>query len=246
MKTAIGTRFFGQNPAKDLPRLEAFIEGARASGVPDELIFIAINNDADQTGSLTYLRQYHPKVSTFAVTPWGKFVQPLNALVLKATAAGADTLLLASAEFPPLLAATEKLLSYLNEKTLMVGARLPEHEFLPGGNERARGMTVPWNTYNLLNLPLIARTGFVLVGDGPFDSAMAGVEELATAAVHQQLWGVDIKLVHIPEFYKEWNTAGWDAERHALHAKKITSKNARPEAQLAFAGLTAPHVQHIQ
>lgn len=243
-RIATGTRFFGKDREKDLPRIDKFIEGARQSGISDAWIFIAINVNEDKTDALSYLKEKYPSVDAFAVTPWGKFVAPLNAIVTKAGMLGADYLLLASAEFPPLASATSKLEKHMDAQTLMAGARLPDHEFKEG-IEVATGMNIPWNTYNLLNMSLLMRTGFVLIGDAPFDVSKAGVEELSTAAVQKHLYNTTIKLVHIPQFYKEWNMEGWDEARIALHNKKIDSKKSRPEAQMVFAKLKTISVYHV-
>jgi len=89
---AVGTRFWRIDHTKDFPRILAFTEAAKQIGH----VFVAFNATEDKIGTVDSF----PDVA-FPVTPWGKFVQPLNAIILKAATAGASYLLLASAGFPP-------------------------------------------------------------------------------------------------------------------------------------------------
>lgn len=91
----------------------------------------------------------------------------------------------------------------------------------------------------------LARFGFPLLGDAPFDQKMAGVEEVSAVALYQKLYGLSAKLVSVAGFYEEWDTDGWDADRLSKHEAKIASKVSRPAAQLAWADLSAPNVLHI-
>lgn len=238
MKIAIGTRFWGVNPEKDLPRLEAFVRASKEIGPT----FVAINAEEDKVDTVSKFPE------AFPVTPWGKFVQPLNALILKGAAAEAEFLLLASAEFPPTQALVDTLLSHVTLGTLVVGAAFAEHNLyntIPC-RVQADGAMVPWNTFALWNLEHLTKLGIPLVGDAPFDPKMAGVEEVATIALYQRIWpSLKAKLVKIPGFGGEWNTTGWSAERLEKHRKKIQSKIDRPKAQLDYAGLSRPIVQHI-
>ena len=122
----------------------------------------------------------------------------------------------------------------------VVGAVFGEHDvhnFSEGiitdhkGNPELYGATgsqIPWNTMAMWRvIDLMKIGGFPSSGDWPADPKMAGVEEYDALALMKGLHGT---LVEIPEFvgYQGWSTEGWDAERHALHAKKIASKNQRP------------------
>ncbi len=237
----IGTRFFGKDPTKDLSRLSAFIEAGLKLGK----VFVAINVVEDKCDSIGYCAKNHPDADVFAVTPWQKFVAPLNAIVYKAALMGADRLLLASAEFPPTAEQVQALSVHVDNDTLVAGARFSEHIW-KGGQVEGTGSTVPWNTFALWNLKHLAKLGFPLAGDAPFDQKMAGVEEVTAIALYQKLFPhLSAKLVSVPGFYEEWNMDGWDEERRKKHEAKIASKTSRPAAQLAWAELDAPRVIHI-
>ncbi|MEK7118329.1 MAG: hypothetical protein AAB869_01850 [Patescibacteria group bacterium] len=235
-----GTRFFGKDPAKDLPRLAKFLDAAQKLGK----VFVAVNTVEDKCDTLAFCAQSYPAVDAFAVTPWQKFVAPLNAIVYRATLTGADRLLLASAEFSPEAHQVDALLAHVDDATLVSGARFSEHAFTEG-EVIGTGVTVPWNTFAVWNLCHLVKLGVPLVGDAPFDQKQAGVEEVATIALYQRVFGLKAKLVSVPGFYEEWNTAGWDEERLRKHQAKIASKVSRPEAQLKWAGLSAPIILHI-
>lgn len=236
----IGTRFFGKDPAKDLPRLAKFLDAAQKLGK----VFVAVNVAEDKCGTLVFCAKNYPAVDAFAVTPWQKFVAPLNAIVYRAALSGADRLLLASVEFPPEAHQVDALLVHVDDNTLVAGARFSEHQF-SAGKVVGTGVTVPWNTFAVWNLTHLAKIGFPLVGDAPFCQKQAGVEEVTAIALYQQLYGLQAKLVSVSGFYEEWNTAGWDEARLVKHNAKIASKVSRPEAQLKLAGLSAPTILHI-
>lgn len=236
----IGTRFFGKDSAKDLPRILKFAIVAGGCGKT----FVAVNAVEDKCDTIAVCAREHIDADVFAVTPWQKFVAPLNAIVYRAALTGADRLLLASAEFPPKEEQVAALLRHVDDETLVAGARFSEHQFSKGEVE-GNGVTVPWNTFALWNLKHLAKLGVPLVGDASFDQKKAGVEEVATIALYQQLFGLKAKLISIPGFYEDWNTEGWDEERLAKHKAKIASKVSRPEAQLKWAGLSAPTILHI-
>lgn len=237
---AVATRFFGKsNPDANFRRLGDFLEAASNLGT----VHVAINSDEDAIGSLEFVKREFPSVDAFAVTPWG-FTLPLNSIVLRATRSGAQRLLIASAEFPPTNVAVDLLLSHIDENTLVAGARFSEHSFIPG-SVQGSGVTVPWNTFAVWNLKWLARFGFPLCGDAPFDAKQAAVEEVTAIALYQKLWGVTTKLVSVPGFYEEWNTDGWDAERLLKHQAKIASKVSRPASQLSWAELPEPLVTHV-
>jgi hypothetical protein len=237
---SIATRFFGKDPGKDLPRLARFIEAGLALGK----VHVAVNVAEDKCDTLAFCAKEYPNADAFAVTPWGKFVPPLNALVDRASLSSAHGILIASAEFPPSREAVELLGTFMHAGTLVVGARFSEHAFKEGENENT-GSTVPWNTFALWNMAYLARLGFPLVGDAAFDRSQAGVEEVSAVALYQKLYGVSAKLVSVAGFYEEWNMDGWDEERKKKHLSKIASKVSRPNAQLARLGLPAGRVLHI-
>ena len=248
---AIGTRFFGKNPEKDLPRLEKFIDAGLAIG---DKVCVAVDPFQDRTDALEFVshRYAQTNVEWFSVTPWG-FAPPLNAIVGRAAAAGADRLLIASAEFPPQREHVQALNDCMQEGVLVAGARFAEHAFdTENVQVVGTGTTVPWNTFALWNMRFLKMYGFSILGDALFDPSKAGVEELATVALYQSLLSTGdytkypaAYLVDIPGFVGPWNMDGWDEGRRKNHEAKIKSKNDRPATQLAYAGLKHPTVLHV-
>jgi hypothetical protein len=237
MKVAVGTRFWGVSIEKDFPRIVAFVEAAKKIGS----VFVAVNTIEDKIGTL----EAFPDVA-FPVTPWGKFVQPLNAIVLKAAAAGADFLLLASAEFPPTLVQLDFLFAHMGPATLVVGAAFAEHQFHADEEVSGTGVTVPWNTFSVWNLKNLRGVGFPLIGDAPLEPKMAGVEEVCTIALLQRLNPMlKAKLVKVPGLGEKWDMSGWDESRLAQHRAKIRSKIERPAWQLGEMNLNPPKILHI-
>ncbi len=241
---AIGTRFFGKNKEKDLPRLDKFITCTRQFS--NTSTYFAVNVEEDTIDTMHHIARDQEGycVRIIPVRPWG-YVAPLNAIVLKAAQEQAEHLLIASSEYPPNYEHVAILKSHFDENTLVVGACFSEHAYKPGTHE-GKGSTVPWNMFALWNLHYLARTGFMMAGDASFNSLYAGMAEFTTIAVFQMLFPhLTAKVVNVPGIGGIWNTDGWDEERHMLHRKKIESVNERPAQQLAWAKLNPPMVMHL-
>lgn len=252
-KIAVGTRFFeGKAENKDaaLARIDKWVEGALNVTSP-ELVIVAVNVDADKAKSLVHLQIKYPQITTIPVTPWGKFVAPLNAIVYAGAKLGAEQFLFTSAEFAPERGMYEKLADKLDERKLAVGFRLDGHDFQTSSARNrfvveANGAQIPWNTYVLWNKQLVS-TGFILIGDSPYDEKNAGVEELATMALHHHLWPnrAEVVMLAEPSMSNQWDQAGWDQDRKEKHATKIASKSSRPATHLKALGLPGPDVLHL-
>lgn len=245
-KIVVASRFFEQTSEK-LSIIQKFATISCASFNT----LVAINTATDKTDSEAYLETNFPGVAV-PVTPWGKFVQPLNALVmLTAEKHGADYLLLASAEFPPTPEQADRLLQHMDDRTLVVGARFSEHKRVDEkpitGKVPCDGSTTPWNTFALWNMKHLSKIGFPLMGDSPYDRSQAGVEEAVTIGVYQRMFpgNCEAKVVPVPGIGGVWNTEGWSAERHTKHAQKMASKVSRPANQLLMMGIPAGHVIHL-
>ena len=208
------------------------------------------------------------KIHLVPVQPWNHFTPALNALVQFAQQQEATSLLFCSAETnAPAETTIPLLLSHLQKgDTLVVGAVLPGHEFHSAAEKATctttaaaarpteigatnspptsftvvplTGRTCPWNTLALWNVPLLSRTGFPLVADTP---GIAGIEEVATVALQQQMWGgrtrARAKLIPVPGV--TWATDFTDPSRQAWHQQKMESKNTRAAAQLQLLGINA-------
>jgi hypothetical protein len=262
-KLAVGNRFWvgpekdGSRPPQakideNLNKKSRWIIGAKSITSPD-LVFAAIKAEEDKSDALNYLGTTFSDINVFPVTPWGKFVTPLNAIVLAAASKGAEQLLFVSTEFEPSKEIVDILVSHLDDQTLCVGARLDGHKFMAEhkGSQRfvwhASGTQIPWNTYALWDLRKLAKTGFLLVGDSPYEEKNAGVEELATLAAHARLWPTisKVKLLSVPTMSGQWDQTGWNEERKKKHEEKISSKDERPKFQLDRLGIPGPGVMHM-
>lgn len=248
-KIAVALRFFETKPENaeaSLAKLAAYLD--TAAQYPH--VYVAVNVDADKCDSLAFIKQHAPSVTAFGVTPWQKFVAPMNALVYAATLDGNEVLASVSTEFIPKQEYIDALLVHLDDDTLVVGARCDGHDSNGGEEPIATGSSIPWNTFCVWNLRQLACLGFPLVGDGPFDPKMAGEEELTAVALQQSIakqtgFAAKAKLVRVPNFPGNWDMGAWDERRLADHKKKMASKVERPGRQLEWLGLPAPYMIHI-
>ncbi|KAL4087224.1 hypothetical protein PRIC1_013121 [Phytophthora ramorum] len=201
------------------------------------------------------------KVEIIPMLHWGKFVPALNALVGAAADhfPKADTLLLQSLEVAVDAASMEALRSHFDiKRDLVVGAALPGHEFQPNPATQPvelSGLTSPWNTLALWNLEQLTKVGFALMGDAlrlEVDGigSAAGIEEVATIAMYQQLYAnstspTTAKLVRVPSI--AWQVDGLeDPKRLEWHQKKMASKLQRAAAQIAHFGVAPGRVHHLE
>ncbi len=249
-KFGMATRFYGLSEG-DVQRLATWVDAALLI-VPAESVYVAIHSEADLSGSQNFMRSQYPAVTAFPVTPWGKVVQAPNALLSKSTEHGITRLLFVSTEYPVTETLVSLLLSHLDAQTLVVGARLPTHDFkAPLGEsvlvECASGLQIPWNTCALWSLEHLIHTGFVLAADSLHDPNNAGMEEMGTIAAQQILWPgkASAKLVAPRTGDLILNTHGWNIKRHERYIHNLESKNARSAAQLGRLSLPTPDVYHI-
>lgn len=237
----LGTRFWGKN-SQDIMRLKEFCSSVQQFV---DKIFIAVNIDEDKARVLDL---NIPHAELFQVTPWGRFVTPLNALVARAVSHKADFLLIASVETKIYSRQLSRLLGEMRDDTLVVGAALEGH--LLRSSDRpieAGGREVPWNTFALWNLSFLSRIGFPLIGDALFNPKAAGVEEVSTIAVYQKIYGTQhakAKLIAVPGI--TWDVSHLNSVRMKRHKEKMSSKEQRPILQLKWAELPRPVVWHVK
>ncbi|KAL4144387.1 hypothetical protein PRNP1_013520 [Phytophthora ramorum] len=200
------------------------------------------------------------KVEIIPMLHWGKFVPALNALVGAAADhfPKADTLLLQSLEVAVDAASMEALRSHFDiKRDLVVGAALPGHEFQPNPATQPvelSGLTSPWNTLALWNLEQLTKVGFALMGDAlrlEVDGigSAAGIEEVATIAMYQQLYAnstspTTAKLVRVPKCGQVDGLE--DPKRLEWHQKKMASKLQRAAVQIAHFGVAPGRVHHLE
>ncbi|MBV8656913.1 MAG: hypothetical protein JO142_03725 [Burkholderiales bacterium] len=241
----IGTRFWQSEPAKSAERLEQlceFVDAMLALGVGR--VGIAINIDEDCSDAINHITARNDKrVEAFAVTPWGKFVPALEALLQRASAAGFGKLFCASIEVEIESIALAALDNEVNDATLVAGLRMRGHQFEPG-EHACDGEHSPWNTAALWRIRNgLDRIGFASSGEAHADPTgeNAGVEEVSTIAIYQKLY-VDCGAVLI-----QTSGVAWDTDRSSRPeglGKKLRTKKSRAAWQLEHAGLEPGRVHH--
>jgi hypothetical protein len=242
---AIATRYWGSTPA-DLARLETFVRNA-VSASPK--VLVAVRIEQDSTDALSFLESLNlPQVEAFGVMPWYGFTPAINALFYKAYRAGYSQVLIASVEFPPQAAQVLYLQHFAGRRSILAaGSVLPGHDYSPGVEPLlASGTTVPWHTFDLINLDPVVKAGIPMAADAPFDPAMAGIEEVVMLAYYEANYNLRSILVPVPGINGWLNTTGWSNERLQTHEQKLRMKAARAQAQLAFMGLTPSWVHHLE
>jgi hypothetical protein len=114
------------------------------------------------------MEEPHPPIQVLPVTPWGRFVFALNALIRYAAVdCQAQFILFVSAETDASASSVSTLIRHADDDaTLVAGALLPGHDFHVNTTVKLTGRTTPWNTLAVWNVPKLALTGFPLVSDG--------------------------------------------------------------------------------
>jgi len=201
------------------------------------------------------LKTTHPNLpipQVLPVTPWGKFVPALNAIIAVAVKEhDAKLLLFVSAETTASPASIQTLCENAEpDDTLVAGALLGGHIHQHQNNHTdacskvdLTGRTSPWNTLSVWKLSKLALTGFQLVSEGLLTDddtePSYGIEEVVAIAMLQKLLGTDqakAKLIKLPGI--EWDQVFEDAERRNWHERKMMSKVDRADRQLKLTGLT--------
>jgi hypothetical protein len=181
------------------------------------------------------------------VTPWGKFVPGLNALILHAkTQLKADLIMFVSAEVQLSSTTVRTLCQNVteNKNVVVAGAALNGHQYhsdisATDGPPNPQvvpltGRTTPWNTLCVWNLDKLSLTGFSTISDL---GKSAGVEECVAIALLQKLFPkAEARLVKVDGI--EWEATFQDEERQKWHDEKMESKVERPKNQLELLGLS--------
>jgi hypothetical protein len=194
------------------------------------------------------------------VSPWGKFVPALNALIGHAckyehqddannnnnnNKVGFDQILFVSAETTASAEAVDYLRAQIAGDTLVAGAVLAGHDHHPGDCVTLTGRSSPWNTLAVWDLRKLALTGFQLVSDGLLtddqEEPSFGIEEVVATALLQKILGSDqakSKLVKLPPGLIDWQVDDFeDPERKKWQEEKMRSKGIRAQRQLDLIGL---------
>lgn len=222
----------------------------------DKIEGYSLVNEVRKICSTTLLKNNGTAIHVLPITPWGKFISALNAIVCWSARQDAQYLLLVSAEVKMTSDAMDALKNEMDvDTTLVVGAVLQGHQHHniaddndnDGGGENEvelTGRTTPWNTLALWNLPKLALTGFLLVSEGihPDENGKegaAGVEEVCTIATLQKILPSNTAQAKLRSISGvQWGQDfGDDEGRKEWHERKMMSKVTRAKRQLDLMGL---------
>lgn len=183
------------------------------------------------------LHDYGPRVTILLVEPWLGATGPLNALVAKALFEGANELVLQSSEVWIEKQCIEAMSGYLDEKTLVVGARISEEHAGSTGVFPLHGLNSPWNTMALWDLDKLARTGFLGISSGLLNGVPGGMEEVVTISLLQHLDPHNCLAKIFKGSRLNWAFSCMGPERRAIHRVKMRTKYRRAEQQLKYLGI---------
>lgn len=195
------------------------------------------------------------RIHILPVTPWGRFIPSLNALLGYAAEHKYDVIVFVSAETSAPREALVTLLSLVTDDTLVAGAALPGHDVQTTAVAVAAsastplpltGRSSPWNTLAAWNVSKLALTGFQMVSEGWLtEDSSFGIEEVVATCLIQKLLGPEnakSKLISLKGV--GWEQHFDDPERQQWHDEKMKSKLIRAERQLNLTGL-AGVVYHL-
>jgi hypothetical protein len=201
---------------------------------------VNINSKNNNTGSnINNNNNNKSNIHILPVTPWGKFVQALNSLVLYSnTQLKADLIMFISAEVNLSSSTVSTLCQHVieNEHVIVAGAALNGHQYQRQREVPLTGRTTPWNTLCVWDLDKLSLTGFSTVSDL---GTSAGVEECVAIALLQKLFPKsEARLVKVDDI--EWNEKSLqeDEERYKWHQEKMNSKLERAGRQLELLKLS--------
>jgi hypothetical protein len=181
-------------------------------------------------------------VQVLLVSPWQGVTPALNAIVAEAKRQQADELILMSREVRAEPGAFEVLSRWMGPDVLVTGAKLVSEHGEHSGDQAIDALNSPWNTLAVWNVALLGLTGFPSICDGYGPDVPAGMEEVITISLLQQLYGARARayLLGVPGV--SWRPVEACPARKLAHERKMTTKVARAEAQLARMGIARGEV----
>ncbi len=265
--TALVTRFFISDMSgidAGLLKIVRFVSACFRCDAIDTA-YVAVNTVRDIGDTLSFLKTLPvprgKKLLALPVTPWGRYVEPLNALVMQAAFDGHEKVLFANTEHVPTDVNIAALDAHLAEDTLVVGAALEGfHDHVPGEHEM-NGMRVPADAFMLVRVQMLALYNFIGVSEAPWigcerfedvgapnDPGMkvAGIKEVPTFSLIQHMLGVEnakVKLVHVTGADRD--ASGIVGARKVLDEHKRASALTRAAKQMALANIPFGRVIHI-
>ncbi|MCH9812826.1 MAG: hypothetical protein K0U47_02655 [Epsilonproteobacteria bacterium] len=209
----------------------------------DLLIVVVDQRYFDTAGKM--LMSFGEKIKVFHIHPWISYTQPLNMLVEKALSVGAKELLFQSIEVEISIEDMLTLERYLDEDTLVVGAKLLDRHGHQDEVCTIDGWTTPWNTLALWNINKLGLTGFLSISSGNLPQIPGGVEEVVTISLLQHLkpQQMQAKIIDLPSVI--WQTQWACEDREKYHEQKMASKDERSQIQLKALGIQAGTVHMI-
>mmetsp|Transcript_45773 Transcript_45773/g.74841 ORF Transcript_45773/g.74841 Transcript_45773/m.74841 type:complete len:649 (-) Transcript_45773:8-1954(-) len=187
------------------------------------------------------------RVQIIPVANWG-VTTALNACLHEAARMHATFIAFRSLEISATAETIEYLRDQVDSTTLVAGAALEGHQFEEGVHELS-GANSPWNALSVWRVEKLAMTGFVAIGQGSLPGSSAGVEEVSTITVIQQLRSASgqqdaqAKLCMVRGV--GWDTEWEDESRKESHQKKMASKKARAAEHLEKLQVKSGLVTHV-
>ncbi|KII93491.1 hypothetical protein PLICRDRAFT_171236 [Plicaturopsis crispa FD-325 SS-3] len=217
----------------------------QAAAFSETVIIVLDGGDAALTKAITSDSQLN-RFELLPVQPWG-FSGPLNAAVVRASALGATHVAFVSVEVTIEPEQIQQMLSLFTPRTLVVGQAMKQHTFAGEGTHDLTGLTAPWNTCAIWNLPQLARTGFPCVADTNTPPGNSAIEEVPAIALHQLLFPETSQaiLVKVHATKDNWHTEWEDPGRLKWQASKLATKDKSAASHLRTLGLqTLPRPAH--
>ncbi|KAJ7102639.1 hypothetical protein C8R43DRAFT_231128 [Mycena crocata] len=238
-----------QQPSAPVPELLRKLEQAakRASMWSEVIVAFDAADSALNNAFLssTELANIHAKL--LPAEPWN-FTVPLNAAVIAAYKQGSATkMVFLSLEITVVVEELDRMLSLWQPDSLVIGKALDAHNFEDSENEvQLTGLTSPWNTFAIWDLPKLAKTGFLTISDTNTTPGQSAIEEVPTIALHQLLFPSSscAMLVKFPS-QGGWDTKWDDPARVAWQKSKLASKDTSASSHLSALALPSAVVTHL-
>ncbi|MCJ8345197.1 hypothetical protein MJH12_06635, partial [bacterium] len=179
------------------------------------------------------------------VNPWISYTQPLNMLVDKAFGIGASELILQSIDVWTSRSQMSALISQMDDKTLVVGAKMDEFHGRKEGLNPISGWCCPWNTLAIWDLKKLGITGFLPLSGGNLDDLQGGVEEVMAISILQQIINDQCRAKIVNVGTVKWDVDWPCSDRAKAHQIKMESKNKRAKNQMNYLNLQTAQVEVI-